>query len=95
MNKRSASAWIAGLAVLERHVEEGALLGRDGWIVFSSHCFLCEYECHGIAGEGSARATVHVSRELIENNDFGEAAPRLDSPLPKLAMVRGLSLIHI
>ncbi len=76
--------------MLERHVEEHAL-GHGGQRLIEAGIdrFLREGEGHGILREGLGGAAMDLARELIEDDDLGEAAMRGGAPAPGFATGHG------
>jgi len=71
--------------VLERQVYEHTLQRPHGAVVALRERVLRDVQRQRIGGKGARRATEHVARELIEQNDQRQAIARLVFPVRELA----------
>jgi len=68
-----------------RHVEEIPLHLRQGHVGTECHGLLGQGEGQRIAGERGRRAAMDVPRELVEDDDLGQASRRVVAPGKQLA----------
>ena len=75
----------AGLTVHERHVQKRSLLTGESLIVRSGHSLLRQDQGHRIARESFRRLAEEIARELVQDDDFGEAPAGRRTPLKQFA----------
>ncbi len=73
------------LGVRQRHEEERRLGGGEGAVEAALERVLGEREAERVAGEGPRGRAIDVARELVEQEDEGEAAARGLAPVVELA----------
>lgn len=67
-------------AVHVRHVQEHALLRAQRRVGADAHRFLRQNQRHAVLREGFGAVAEQVARELVEHDDFGQAAVRGVAP---------------
>ena len=75
-------------AVHEGHQHEFSLYHFHLGKVFLLDGFLRQYQCHAVLRKGKRIVAVQIARELVKNNDFGEAAWEVVTPMVKFASRR-------
>jgi hypothetical protein len=76
------------LGMFERQVDEGALLGRERFVLARAHHRGRGAQRARITGERARRVAQGVAGELVEQQDVGERAVRLGCPADELAAQR-------